>query len=115
MFALMVHERRREFGLLKALGAGNAFVFKLIMQEAFLLGSAGAVLGAGLTAICLFCVQSGIALHGMPLGLIPGAVVARDMLATMALTVAVAVLTALYPALAATRLEPYAAIRSGGQ
>jgi putative ABC transport system permease protein len=118
MFALMVHERKREVGLLKALGAPNAFVFKLLMSEALLLGSAGAVLGAGLAAVCLICVQSGIVGQDLSLGL-SGVPTLRDMLATLALTVplivAVAVLTALYPALAATRLEPYAAIRSGGQ
>ena len=109
VFALMAHERRREFGLLKALGASNSFVFKLIMGEAALLGSAGAALGAGLALIGLFCARAGLAFTGIPLA---GSLDA-DMFAVMALIVAVAVLTALFPALAATRLEPYAAIRGG--
>jgi putative ABC transport system permease protein len=113
MFALMAHERKREFGLLKALGASNSFVFKLVMGEAVLLGSAGAALGAGLALIGLFGVQAGLLFTEIPLvGLVDGAM-ARDMFAVMALIVAVAVLTALYPALAALRLEPYAAIRGG--
>ena len=113
MFTLMAHERKREFGLLKALGASNAFVFKLVMGEAALLGSVGAALGAGIVSMCLLCVHTGIVPHEIPLALPSSAVVLWNILAAMALTVVVAVLAALYPALAATRLEPYAAIRNG--
>ena len=113
MFALMAIERKREFGLLKAMGARNAFVFRLVMIEAALLGSAGAALGAGIAAICLLCVHTGIIFHEISFALPSGIVALRDMLATMALTVGIAVMMALYPALIASRLEPYAAIRSG--
>jgi putative ABC transport system permease protein len=113
LFTLMTHERKREFGLLKAMGARNTFVFKLIMGEAALLGSAGAALGAGMASVCLLCVQTGLVSLETPLVLASGAAALRDMFATMILTVVIAVLTALYPALVATRLEPYAAIRSG--
>ncbi|MCL1890002.1 MAG: FtsX-like permease family protein [Desulfovibrionaceae bacterium] len=113
VFALMAHERKRELGILKAMGAGNSFVFKLVMGEAALLGVAGAVFGAGLALVCLFCAHTGIAFTEIPLTWSADAALVRDIFAVMALIVVVAVLTALYPALAATRLEPYAAIRGG--
>ena len=113
MFALMAIERKREFGLLKALGARNAFIFKLVMTEAALLGSAGAVLGIGITAVCLLFVHTGIIFHEIAFALPSGVEALRAMLATAALTLSIAVVMALYPALAASRLEPYAAIRSG--
>ncbi|MDR0239900.1 MAG: ABC transporter permease [Deltaproteobacteria bacterium] len=108
MFALMAHERKREFGLLKAMGARNGFVFKLIMAEASLLGSTGAALGIVTAAVCLLCVY--LVSPDLPAIL---AFNALRMLAATLLILAVTVLTALWPALAATRLEPYVAIRSG--
>jgi putative ABC transport system permease protein len=108
MFALMAHERKREFGLLKAMGAKNTCVFKLIMAEAALLGSAGATLGAGTAVVCLLCAR--LLSSDLPSVLSSGVL---HMLAATALIMVVAVLTALWPALVATRMEPYAAIRSG--
>ena len=113
MFALTAHERRREFGLLKAMGARNFFVFRLIMEEAALLASAGAALGAGVAGIVLWGVHTGIIAFAVPLDWSFGIATLRVIFAVMFLAVAIAVLAALCPALAATRLEPYAAIRSG--
>jgi putative ABC transport system permease protein len=110
MFALMGYERRREFGLLKAMGAGNSFVFRLIVGEAALLAGMGGLLGLVCSAVWLAAA-----------GAVPGDGSAASFLgfalARMALilllTVAVGVLAALYPALRARSLEPYAAIRGG--
>ncbi|MDR3177042.1 MAG: ABC transporter permease [Desulfovibrio sp.] len=110
MFALTVHERRREFGLLKAMGAENAFVFRLIVGEAALLAGAGSLLGIVCSAAWLAAAgavpSEGSALSSM------GFALAR-MVLILLLTVAVGVLAALYPALRARSLEPYAAIRGG--
>ena len=113
MFAVMAQERKREFGLLKAMGATNTFVFKLIMGEAALLGSIGAALGIGMAAICLLCVHAGIIPQAIPPVPFSIASALRDMLIALALAVVIAVLSALFPALGAICLEPYAAIRSG--
>ena len=113
VFALMTHERQRELGLMKAMGAGNAFVFKLIMGEATLLGAAGAVLGAGLVSAGLWGAQAGLFSVEIPFNLSSSPVAPHSWLAAMALEVAVTTLAALYPALAAVRMEPYAAIRGG--
>jgi putative ABC transport system permease protein len=112
MFALMAHERKREFGLLKAMGAKNSYIFSLIMSEAAFLGCAGALAGTGLTALWLLCAHTGLTAQATPVPPL-NLTLLRDTLATLCLTVAVSALTALYPALAATRLEPYAAIRGG--
>ncbi|MDR1489895.1 MAG: ABC transporter permease [Desulfovibrio sp.] len=110
MFALTGYERRREFGLLKAMGARNSFVFKLIMSEAALLAGAGSLLGivcsGAWLAVAGVVPDEGSALSFMGFVLIRTALV-------LLLTVAVAVLAALYPALRARSLEPYAAIRGG--
>jgi putative ABC transport system permease protein len=113
MFALMTIERKREFGLLKAMGARNSFIFKLVITEAALLGSAGAALGIGIAAVCLLLVHVGIIFQEIAFALPSAAMALRAMLVTAALTVGIATTMALYPALAAGRLDPYTAIRSG--
>jgi ABC-type antimicrobial peptide transport system permease subunit len=105
MFALTGYERRREFGLLKAMGAANSFVFRLIVSEAALLAAMGSLLGLVCSALWLAAAGGG----GMSF---PGLVLAK-MVLILLLTVAVGVLAALYPALRARSLEPYAAIRGG--
>ncbi|MCL2122614.1 MAG: ABC transporter permease [Desulfovibrionaceae bacterium] len=113
LFALMTIERKREFGMLKAMGAHNAFIFKLIIIEAALLGSAGAMIGVGIAAICLLCIHTGIVFHEISPALPSSVAALCVMLAAMVMTVCVAIVTAIYPALAASRMEPYAAIRNG--
>ena len=108
MFALLAHERKREFGLLKAMGARNACIFKLIMTEAILLAGTGAAFGIGVAAVCLLGAR--IVFGNLPASLSSDA---PRMLAAAALIIVASVLTALWPALAATRMDPYAAIRSG--
>jgi putative ABC transport system permease protein len=104
MFALMVHERKREFGLLKAMGARNSFVFTLVLGEAAVLGGAGGILGMLLSTCWLLWAN----IEQPGTGFIAGA-----MLATLGLTLAVGVVTALYPAWLASRMESYTAIRNG--
>jgi putative ABC transport system permease protein len=104
VFALMVHERRREFGLLKAMGARNSLVFKLILAEAALLGGTGGLAGTLAALLWLLCGQPGGVPDGLALAALPAAPL---------LTMLTGALTALGPAWAATRMEPYAAIRGG--
>jgi putative ABC transport system permease protein len=112
MFALMTQERRREFGLLKAMGAANAFVFKLIVLEAAALAGIGSFLGSLLAAVWLLLSGAGLLDQGSISLSFLGFVLSR-MVLVMLLAMAVGVLAALCPAFRARSLEPYAAIRGG--
>lgn len=112
MFALTAQERRREFGLLKAMGARNFFVFRLVIGEAAALAGIGSLLGMALMALWLLFSGIGPATGGAGALSFAGFVLGR-MILTLALTIAVGAATALYPALRAGALEPYAAIRAG--
>jgi putative ABC transport system permease protein len=112
LFALSVNERKREFGLLKAMGARNTSVFKLIIIEAAILGGLGGILGIVFSALWLLFASAGFASADFASASFLGSVFYK-MILTLVLTIAVGILTALYPALLAGRIEPYAAIRSG--
>jgi putative ABC transport system permease protein len=92
---LMVRERRKEFGILLAIGWKGHTVAGEVLREGMALGALGGLVG-GFVAVCVF-----LAFYQVwsPLILlcIPGAIVAGALLA---------VLGTLYPALLAARLLP---------
>ena len=113
-FYMIVNERQREIGLLRAMGALRRQVFNLIMLEAVMITTAGGLLGLGIGAILLYSVKSLILgylklpylLPPLPMlqGLIIGAVV---------FSIITGLLASLLPAVLASKLEPYEAIRQG--
>jgi putative ABC transport system permease protein len=64
-----VLERRSEFGLLKAMGAGNARVVGLLLAEAGLLGLVGGLIGAGGGALLARWLS--LSVFGIPVGIRP--------------------------------------------
>ena len=106
-----VHERRREIGLKKAIGAANAHVLAEILAEAAFIGGMGGLLGvlAGLGVAFLvnhaLFDQLGMKLFLVTPRLAVGAVV---------FTVLMGVIAGLYPAWRAARLDPVIALRGGG-
>ncbi len=112
-FYMIVNERRREIGLLRAMGANKGHISAILLTEASLLsaggGAAGIVLGFGLLVSF-----KGLMLHYLRL---PYLFPAPDTLVTLtagALIVSLltGLLSALLPSLTVLRMEPYEAIRS---
>jgi putative ABC transport system permease protein len=99
-----VVERTREIGILKSLGATDAFILLAIEQEALLLSSAGVLLGIGLAYLGRWWIVSFTAFRTIEFEPVWFVIVA-----------AVAVLSgavgALYPAWRAMRLDPVEALR----
>ncbi|MDR1685314.1 MAG: ABC transporter permease [Desulfovibrio sp.] len=112
VFALTAHERRREFGLLKAMGARNGFILRMLIAEAAVLGCLGGLMGMPAAAVWLFATDAGRLTGAFSVSSFAG-FVGVSMLATLFSAVAAGVLAALVPALFAAGAEPYAAIRSG--
>jgi len=102
-FLVLVAQRRRQIGLLRALGAGRGQIRRALLAEAAVIGVAGAALGAaagvGLAAVVA------AALDG------PLTVPAGQVAAVAAAGVAVTVAAVLVPARRATRISPLDALR----
>jgi len=97
--SLSVRERTGELGVLKAIGFTNAQVLALVMAESCLLAVIGGVIGL---AAAWLLTSRGDPTGGMlPLYFLP----ARDLLAGLALCVALGLVTGFFPALQAMRLR----------
>jgi putative ABC transport system permease protein len=119
VMALSLENRRAELGLMRALGARQGHLVRLLGLEAFMLCASGSVAGALMGAGALRIFQASIsAALGLPDAL-PGLseTLALGSMAAFAATLAGLVASA-YPALRATRVEPFALMagrRAGAQ
>lgn len=68
-FAILVHERRREIAVLRALGAKRRSIFAIVLLEAVLLGAVGGALALGLAHAGAMAVEAAAAqwLQDVPL------------------------------------------------
>lgn len=113
-FTMTIVERTQEIGLLRALGVSRRQVLQLVMVEAMLLGVigsicgviAGLILAQGLIALMATITATEIVTVSIP----------ADGLATaLVVGLGVTLVSALLPALRATRISPLAALRIKGQ
>lgn len=117
IFSSIVNERRKELGLLRAIGAKKHSVFRLLESEAVMLTTMGGVLGIVFGALLLRLFMRTIGFH-LELLNIPfiwpswpeaGALA----VAVVVLSLLVGTIGALYPAVVASRMDPYDSIRAG--
>ena len=105
---MSVIERTREIGIMKALGATNRKVMQFFVVEAGLVGLAGGIIGIGLGTVVSRLVQFAAASAGVPL---KNVVTFDLMFGAMAFAIIVGVLSGLYPAYRAAKLDPVEALR----
>jgi len=114
MFAMMVNERRREIGLLRAMGATRAFVFRLIILEIVELTALGGLIGVAAGFGASWLLEKQVAgLISTPYQPPEPAFIAGVVVGCLTLALVTGILAAIYPATVSSRLEPYAAIRQG--
>ena len=101
---MSVRERVREFGILRATGWTRGDTFRLVVTESALLGAAGG--GAGVFLGALLALVAGAFLPLAPS--LPPLLLVASLLGAIVLGAT----SGLYPAIAASRLEPMVAIRS---
>jgi len=107
---IAIYERYREIGTMKCLGAMDQHVIKLFLIESLIFGAVGGVLGFSfgtITAIASSSVQLGI----NALGFTPLEAILRYLAISTGLSVLLSVVSTMYPALRAARLNPVEALR----
>jgi putative ABC transport system permease protein len=111
---MVANERRREIGVLRALGATRSMIFRLILGESVIIAAIGGIIGIGASWIILVMFQSYISvMTRIPLSIPTVSSLVSISVLTFVITVAVGGLAALYPAVRSALMEPYEAIRSG--
>jgi putative ABC transport system permease protein len=108
------NERRREIGLMRAMGATQFNVFGLFFIEAVLLAIVGGVIGVAVSSGGLATFQEPIA-NSLNISFIWPSMttVISEVSVALALAVGLAGIAAIWPAFRASKMEPYDAIRKG--
>jgi putative ABC transport system permease protein len=109
-----VHERIKEIGTMKAIGAKNRFILSLFLTEALLIGVIGATLGIITGIAGAYLLTSGAPAGGGPGG---GAshfapiFLPSDLVNVWLLSLLLSIAAGVYPAWKASRLSPLEALR----
>ena len=112
VFSLAAHERRRELGVLRALGSPRRVVFGLLLAEAVVLALAGAASGIALCLAIAFWFREAIVfMLGMPFLFPPPALLAALIAGGLLVALLSVGLAALVPAWRISRMEPASAMR----
>jgi lipoprotein-releasing system permease protein len=115
---MVTMERRREIGVLKAMGASTASIRRIFLKEGMLIGGTGTLLGTLLgSGICWL--QLKYQLLELPpdvyfISVFPVELRALDILLIAISSLVISLLATLYPALRAAALHPVEAIRHEG-
>ncbi len=113
VFSMSANERKREVGLLRAMGAKERDIFTLFLREAIMisiLGGTFGVLGGG-SIIILFKNRLMATLNLLYIWP-QAATVAEVIIITLAASVLIGIIAGLFPAIRAARQEPYESFRA---
>ncbi|MQS15503.1 FtsX-like permease family protein [Streptomyces kaniharaensis] len=110
-FSMLVAQRTRELGLLRALGAGRGQVLRAVLTEALLLGVIGSTLGLGAGIGLAAGLKSLISGFGVDLSGTALVINPLTPVAAYAVGVVVTLVAAYLPARRAARISPMAALR----
>jgi len=112
VFFMMVNERRREIGTLRALGASSNFIFRLFLTESVMLALGGGIAGVIVaTMFVRFFGQFLTLTTEAPLLMPPLTSLLGFVFACLALALVVALPALVYPAIRASRIDPAEAMR----
>lgn len=114
VFYLIVNERQRELGLLRSMGAKKSHVFRLIITEAVIISGLGGIAGLISGSALLITFKDAILQHlKLPYLLPQTAFLAELVFGAIIFSLITGILSSLFPAVLASSMEPYEAIRKG--
>lgn len=113
-FSMLVAQRTREIGLMRAIGSSRKQVNRSVLVEALLLGFVGSILGVGAGVGIAVGLMKLMSMAGMNLSTDDLTVKVTTPVAGLVLGVVVTVLAAYLPARRAGKVSPMAALRDAG-
>ncbi|MFH0519873.1 ABC transporter permease [Streptomyces sp. M41] len=113
-FSMLVAQRTREIGLMRAIGSSRRQVNRSVLVEALLLGFVGSVLGVGAGVGIAVGLMKLMSMAGMTLSTEDLTVKVTTPVVGLILGVVVTVLAAYLPARRAGKVSPMAALRDAG-
>ncbi|MFD9080192.1 ABC transporter permease [Streptomyces erythrochromogenes] len=113
-FSMLVAQRTREIGLMRAIGADSGQVLKSVVLEAFLLGVVGSVLGVAAGVGLAVGLMALMGQMGMHLSTDDLTVAWTTPVVGIVLGIVVTVVSAFVPARRAGKVSPMAALRESG-
>ncbi|WP_371661963.1 ABC transporter permease [Streptomyces sp. NBC_00280] len=113
-FSMLVAQRTREIGLMRAIGSSRGQVNRSVLVEALLLGFVGSILGVGAGVGIAIGLMKLMSMAGMNLSTDDLTVKATTPVIGLVLGVVVTVLAAYLPARRAGKVSPMAALRDAG-
>ena len=111
---MTINERKREFGLLRSIGATKLTISRIVMTEAGFVSLIGSLLGLLVGSAVLLVSESLLAQsYGITFTQPMASELALFLVGSLALGMLIGTAAATYPAFAATRMDPYEAITRG--
>jgi putative ABC transport system permease protein len=115
--AMVAHERQREIGLLKSMGAKRNIIFFLVISESLVLAAIGGIAGVGVSIFALFLMNAqGVLNSALQVSFRMPPLMEIGSMACLALFVVMVIgsIASLWPAYQSSMMNPYDAIRSEG-
>ncbi len=116
MFSAIITERRRELGLLKAIGARRTQIIGMLLAEAGLATAIGGALGCLLGVVLMRIYEHSLVYYldrmGVPFVWLDGRMIGAIAVVCVAFAALIGAAGALYPAWRASRSDPYDLIRA---
>ena len=115
--AMVAHERQREIGLLKSMGAKRNIVFFLVIAESLILAVIGGIAGVGVSLFAFFLMNAqGVLNSALQVSFRMPPLIEIGSMAGLALLVVITIgsISSLWPAYQSSMMNPYEAIRREG-
>jgi len=113
-FNIVVTQRTRELGLLRALGASRGQVFRSVVIESLVIGLLGSAVGLAAGIALAVLLKKGLEAIGLELPPTPLAIRPTTIIAAFVVGTVVTVVASVFPARRASRVAPIEAMREGG-